>query len=321
MSIETLHPLLQPNCSHTSSSSILLFSRHRSTRLYFEFPHLCRNSLYNHHRSTVFHSHHLITHKFDVSDFFTVNTRCHRIVVNSSCQQDQEEENKEKSNNNDTNANNKPPHHISTNDDTVPTSFSSSTEDANPPPKSKKENKWKKRKWEWKPLVQAQEVGTLLFQLGIVLFAMRLLRPGLPLPGSEPKVSTSYVSVPFSDFLTRINNDHVRKAEIDGVHIMFRLRDLESAGSASLEPEATTVTVKSHDPDSLLGAVPSTKRIIYTTTRPTDIKTPYDKMLENEVEFGSPDKRSGGFLQSALVNFILCIILLSPFPICSLFIC
>jgi len=99
---------------------------------------------------------------------------------------------------------------------------------------------------------------------------------------------------------------------------MFRLRDLESAGSASLEPEATTVTVKSHDPDSLLGAVPSTKRIIYTTTRPTDIKTPYDKMLENEVEFGSPDKRSGGFLQSALAALFYIAVLaafLQRFPI------
>jgi cell division protease FtsH len=48
------------------------------------------------------------------------------------------------------------------------------------------------------------------------------------------------------------------------------------------------------------GVAPTT-RIVYTTTRPSDIKTPYVKMLENEVEFGSPDKRSGGFLNTAMV--------------------
>ncbi|GKE64964.1 hypothetical protein Tco_1519125 [Tanacetum coccineum] len=46
--------------------------------------------------------------------------------------------------------------------------------------------------------------------------------------------------------------------------------------------------------------------IVYTTTRPNDIKTPYEKMLENDVEFGTPDKRSGWFLNSALVSaFVL----------------
>ncbi|KAI9195706.1 hypothetical protein LWI28_017354 [Acer negundo] len=45
-----------------------------------------------------------------------------------------------------------------------------------------------------------------------------------------------------------------------------------------------------------------TKRIVYTTTRPTDIKTLYEKMLDNQVEFGSPDKRSGGFLNSSLAT-------------------
>ncbi|GKC32333.1 hypothetical protein Tco_1039627 [Tanacetum coccineum] len=46
----------------------------------------------------------------------------------------------------------------------------------------------------------------------------------------------------------------------------------------------------------------SKKRIVYTTTRPNVIKMPFEKMLENDVEFGAPDKRSGGFLNSALDN-------------------
>ena len=44
--------------------------------------------------------------------------------------------------------------------------------------------------------------------------------------------------------------------------------------------------------------------IVFTTTRPVDIKTPYEKMVENMVEFGSPDRRSGGMLNSALVRHL-----------------
>ncbi|KAJ6755282.1 ATP-DEPENDENT ZINC METALLOPROTEASE FTSH 7 CHLOROPLASTIC [Salix purpurea] len=73
------------------------------------------------------------------------------------------------------------------------------------------------------------------------------------------------------------------------------------------------------DSGSLLRIVtPTTKRIVYTTTRPTDIKTPYEKMLENQVEFGSPDKRSGGFLNSALLALFYAAVLaglLHRFPV------
>lgn len=41
---------------------------------------------------------------------------------------------------------------------------------------------------------------------------------------------------------------------------------------------------------------------MYSTIRPGDIKTPYEKMLGNNVEFGSPDKRSGGFFSSGFVR-------------------
>lgn len=84
--------------------------------------------------------------------------------------------------------------------------------------------------------------------------------------------------------------------EVDGVHIMFRLRsdehvaDKDPAGSLNVQ-----------ETEALLRNVAPTKRVVYSTTRPADIKTPYEKMLENDVEFGSPDKRSGGFFNSALV--------------------
>ena len=154
----------------------------------------------------------------------------------------------------------------------------------------------KSGKWRWQPIVQAQEVGVLLLQLGIVVFVMRLLRPGIPLPGSEPRAATSFVSVPYSEFLSKINGDQVQKVEVDGVHIMFKLKsDVEASEVAS---SAATPS----ESESLVKSVAPTKKIVYTTTRPSDIRTPYGKMMENEVEFGSPDKRSGGFFNSALVS-------------------
>ncbi|KAL2975715.1 hypothetical protein AAZX31_14G177200 [Glycine max] len=170
----------------------------------------------------------------------------------------------------------------------------------------------KSGKWRWQPIVQAQEVGVLLLQLGIVVFVMRLLRPGIPLPGSEPRAATSFVSVPYSEFLSKINGDQVQKVEVDGVHIMFKLKsDVEASEVAS---SAATPS----ESESLVKSVAPTKKIVYTTTRPSDIRTPYGKMMENEVEFGSPDKRSGGFFNSALIALFYCALLaglLHRFPV------
>ncbi|KAF5802583.1 putative AAA+ ATPase domain, ATPase, AAA-type, core, peptidase, FtsH, peptidase M41 [Helianthus annuus] len=148
-------------------------------------------------------------------------------------------------------------------------------------------------KWRWQPIIQAQEIGVLLLQLGIVMFVMRLLRPGVSLPGSEPRVPTTFVSVPYSEFLSKVGSNQVQKVEVDGVHIMFKLKQEQGAVESELSN-------KMQDSE-LLRSVAPTRRIVYTTTRPNDIKTPYEKMLENDVEFGSPDKRSGGFLNSALI--------------------
>ncbi|KZV36022.1 ATP-dependent zinc metalloprotease FTSH 7, chloroplastic [Dorcoceras hygrometricum] len=174
-----------------------------------------------------------------------------------------------------------------------------------PRPGRDKNNSWWKSKrnsskWSWKPIIQAQEIGVLLVQLGIVMFVMRLLRPGIPLPGSEPRPPTTLVSVPYSEFLSKINCNQVRKVEVDGVHIMFKLKT-EATAIGGVESVVADLDNKLHDSDSLLRSVNPTKRIVYTTTRPSDIKTPYEKMVENDVEFGSPDKRSGGFLSSALI--------------------
>ncbi|CAO2840805.1 unnamed protein product [Amaranthus hypochondriacus] len=171
-------------------------------------------------------------------------------------------------------------------------------------------------KWRWQPLIQAQEIGVLLLQLGIVMFVMRLLRPGIQLPGSEPRPPTMFVSVPYSEFLNKINGNQVQKVEVDGVHILFKLKNEGLNGAVESELKGSESNFQ--DSESLLRSVAPTKRIVYTTTRPVDIKTPYEKMLENNVEFGSPDKRSGGFLNSALIALFYVAVLaglLQRFPV------
>ncbi|BAF09498.1 aTP-dependent zinc metalloprotease FTSH 7, chloroplastic [Oryza sativa Japonica Group] len=179
------------------------------------------------------------------------------------------------------------------------------------PPSSKRgENKWRRKlikgggvgRWLWEPIVQGREMGFLLLQLGFAIFALRMLRPEIALPGSEPRPQTTYVSVPYSDFLASIDKNQVKKVEVDGVHIMFRLRP-EVEARAMEQPQVQRGT------DSVADNAGVPRRIVFTTTRPVDIKTPYEKMVENSVEFGSPDKRSGGLLNSALVALIYVVLI------------
>ncbi|KAJ6716019.1 METALLOPROTEASE M41 FTSH [Salix koriyanagi] len=107
----------------------------------------------------------------------------------------------------------------------------------------------KKQNWKWQPLIQAQEIGVLLLQLGIVMFVMRLLRPGIPLPGSEPRQPTTFFSVPYSEFLGKISSNQVQKVEVDGVHIMFKLKD---EGVGGQESSSEVVNSKFQDSESLL---------------------------------------------------------------------
>ncbi|KAL6956119.1 ATP-dependent zinc metalloprotease FTSH 9, chloroplastic [Sarracenia purpurea var. burkii] len=227
-----------------------------------------------------------------------------RIQANSSCEQDTDSK-ASSGEKNETKAG-----------ESKGVSQKSPSSSSSPPSRREKQGKggwWKGGKWRWQPIIQAQEIGVLLVQLGIVMFVMRLLRPGIPLPGSEPRPPTTFVSVPFSEFLNKINVNMVQKVEVDGVHIMFKLKS--EPGSVESEIGSNS---KLQDSESLLLSVAPTKRIVYTTTRPSDIKTPYEKMLENDVEFGSPDKRSGGFLNSALIALFYVAVLaglLHRFPV------
>ncbi|KAL5710424.1 ATP-dependent zinc metalloprotease FTSH 9 [Ranunculus cassubicifolius] len=191
---------------------------------------------------------------------------------------------------------------------------SSKSSSSSSPPQPDKGWWWKggKWRWEWKPIIQAQEIGVLLLQLGVGMFVMRLLGPGVSLPGSEPRTAATFVSVPYSDFLSKINGNQVQKVEVDGVHILFKLK-AEAGGVEQHEVDSL-----SPETEALVRAVVPTKRIVYTTTRPSDIKAPYEKMVENDVVFGAPDKRSGGLLNSALVACFYCAVLagiLHRFPV------
>ncbi|GAB4860018.1 hypothetical protein Ancab_011492 [Ancistrocladus abbreviatus] len=227
-----------------------------------------------------------------------------RIRANASCEHDSESKTSapEKTEAN-TGSNSKQASRNSVN--SMPASPASSTSSQR---REKQGKSWfRGRKWRWQPLIQAREIGVFLLQLGIAMFVMRLLRPGIPLPGLEPRPPTTFVSVPYSEFLNKIGSNQVQKVEVDGVHIMFRLKNegfRDSVGDSEVVGSSGSSVSQFQDSDSsLLGSVSPTKRIVHTTTRPTDIKTPYEKMLENGVEFGSPDERSGGFLNSALVGF------------------
>jgi cell division protease FtsH len=187
-----------------------------------------------------------------------------------------------------------------------PGNSSTSASASNPPSSNppKREKKWKNWWWrenrtrsEWKPITENQDVGFLLLQLAVCIVAFRMLRPSNSFATSEP-VTT--LSVPYSEFLSKINSNQVQKVEVDGVHIMFKLKPGQSGFGSHLTGELTR---PSQEMEEVIRNAAPTKRILYTTTRPVDIKTPYEKMLENKVEFGSPDKRSGGFWNSILVGF------------------
>nr|CAB3450518.1 unnamed protein product [Digitaria exilis] len=195
--------------------------------------------------------------------------------------------------------------------DSTGTSTTSAAATPPPQPSSKRgENKWRRKvikgggvgRWLWEPIVQGREMGFLLLQLGFAIFALRMLRPEIALPGSEPRPQTTYLSVPYSDFLASIDKDQVRKVEVDGVHIMFRLRP-------EVEARAVEQIPAQRGADAAIDNAGGSRRIVFTTTRPVDIKTPYEKMVENMVEFGSPDKRSGGMLNSALVGLIYVVLI------------
>ncbi|EFJ30338.1 hypothetical protein SELMODRAFT_440261 [Selaginella moellendorffii] len=223
-------------------------------------------------------------------------------------------------------------------------------QDSQPPSHHRSQQGWWRRpKWAWNlwswgskgAATQAHEIGALLLQLGVVLMLMRFLRPGLPFPGSPgapsagAEANVHYVSVAFSEFLHRIERNEVENVEVDGVHFTFSLRKrarlaaetarrtaAAAAAAANSNAETKSSSSSSSPEDAIViaaaAASPPSKKFLYTTTRPSDIVTPYQKMIENGVEFGAPDKRSFGAISSFSIGLLyigLVAGLLARFPI------
>ncbi|GAB2234976.1 hypothetical protein Drorol1_Dr00004252 [Drosera rotundifolia] len=163
------------------------------------------------------------------------------------------------------------------------------------------------RKWRWQPSIRGQDFNALMLQLLFMFFILRLPRPGVMLPWIDQMSPTVYVSVPYSEFLGKINGNQVEEVEVDGNHLRFKLKEREVNVKES-EVGSSGGSTTSQDLDLLLlKSMKPTKRIVYSTIRPADIRTPYEKMLENDVVFGSPEKRSGGFFVNSALMGVICV--------------
>ncbi|KAH9603836.1 hypothetical protein KSS87_005956 [Heliosperma pusillum] len=166
--------------------------------------------------------------------------------------------------------------------------------------KEKKSDGWFKgiwRKWKWQPLIQGEEISLLAFQLGFIMLVFRFFRLDIPITGSKPRPLP--INVPYSEFLSKISSDQVEKVEINDKEVLFKLRSDEKIEVSSIQGCETM---------SLLTGLLPTKRVVYKTTRPADIKAPYDKMFDNGVSFGSSEKRFDGFLHSVMMTLFYILI-------------
>ncbi|GBG61944.1 hypothetical protein CBR_g26107 [Chara braunii] len=193
--------------------------------------------------------------------------------------------------------------------------------------------------------INPRELGGLVLQISVLLVLMRVLRPGLGLPGSgerrgEVHVVTTYQSVPFSEFLRRVHANDVQSVDVDGVHLTFCLRPAAMAASGGVGglasgPTAVEQQQKRNKAEerggevvggsartvaegeeakekgamvvrgkALAKQVSHVRRIVYSTTRPNDMATPYQRMIENGVEFGAPDKRGYKHIASLSIGLL-----------------
>eukprot|EP00850_Spirogloea_muscicola_P000768 SM000003S11013 [mRNA] locus=s3:342002:345971:+ [translate_table: standard] len=116
-------------------------------------------------------------------------------------------------------------------------------------------------------------------QLAVLAVFVHTLRPRGP-ASEKPEVATAAV-VPFSEFLQRVNRNDVQSVEIDGLHLTYTLRK-RASGARKLLPQQAAAS-------SAVAA--GEERLVFTTTRPADLATPYQQMVNNNVEFGAPDRR------------------------------
>ena len=144
--------------------------------------------------------------------------------------------------------------------------------------------------------------GTLRFVLNLAFLVLltRLLPTSGRFTWNDHVSDHVVVSVPFSDFVRRIERDHVQDVEIDGSHHTFTLRPRVQQSPAVAD------FLRKHWSHTSSG---QPKRLSYVTVRPAEMPTPYDTMLRNNVQFYAPDKRGNKAFTFALYGFYLALAL------------
>eukprot|EP00210_Caulerpa_lentillifera_P008342 g7956.t1 len=139
--------------------------------------------------------------------------------------------------------------------------------------------------------LRLEQLVLLLFNIQLLFFLLRLW----PLSGKtgQNQPQTVNISVPFSEFVTRVKSNDVDGVVMDGQEMTFTLR-----------PNSRLLR-------DLPAAAQSTK-LTYKTVRPADYATPYDVLEQHGVKFSSHEKR-GSLVITVMVYALYIGLLLTSF--------
>ncbi|KAK3259533.1 hypothetical protein CYMTET_31471 [Cymbomonas tetramitiformis] len=136
--------------------------------------------------------------------------------------------------------------------------------------------------WSW--LTSVLHPATLLrfvLQLLLLLGISRML--GIGMTGrSAANPPPKIIQVPYSEFIRKVQHNEVSNVIIDN-------------GAISWDPHPRLINKRSAE---------SEPQKAYSTIRPGDMTTPYEVMLSNGVQFGSPDRRAGGRFMTFLLTLL-----------------
>lgn len=128
--------------------------------------------------------------------------------------------------------------------------------------------------------MRLEQLVLLLFNIQLLFFLLRLW----PLSGKmgNSNQQTVSITVPFSDFISKVKSNDVDGVQMDGHDMTFTLRPTSK----------------------LMKDLPETKeevKLTYRTVRPADYPTPYETLEQHNVKFSSSEKR-GSLLITVMVR-------------------
>ena len=138
--------------------------------------------------------------------------------------------------------------------------------------------------WSWIGRLAAhlrlEQLVLLLFNIQILFFLLRLW----PLSGrlGNNGAQTVNLTVPFSEFVSRVKSNEVDGVQMDGYDMTFTVRP-------------TSKLMKDLPKGS------ENVKLMYRTVRPTDYPTPYDTLEQHGVKFSSLEKR-GSLIVTVMVR-------------------